>query len=60
MLPGKKDRLLGKNNKKVLIHDDGTITDHRDILSRVFIIICIILTAVLALLGIGALVVGYI
>jgi hypothetical protein len=51
---------LGKNSKKVLIHDDGTITDHRDILSRVFIIICIILTGVLVLLGIGALVVGYI
>ena len=51
---------MGKNSKKVLIHDDGTITDHRDILTRVFVLICIIFTAILVLLGIGALVVGYI
>ena len=50
---------MKKKDKKILIHDDGTITDHKDVLTRIFVVICIVLTSVLVLLGTGALVVGY-
>ena len=47
-----------KNNKNVLINDDGTIVDNKSTQALIFVILCRILTVCLALLGVAAFIKG--
>jgi hypothetical protein len=47
-----------KDNKNVLIHDDGTIVDNKSTQTLIFVVLCRILTVCLALLGLAAFIKG--